>query len=70
MVKKNKKIGLNATLAKVLEIPGAEEILAKHKVPCLTCPMAKMEMAKLKISEICKMYGLEIEKLLTELNEV
>ncbi len=46
----------------------AEEVLAKHGVPCVTCPMAKMEMDKLKIGEVCKMYGVDLEKLLKDLN--
>lgn len=62
------KITKDTTLAEVLEMSDAEEILAKYKVPCLTCPMAKMEMQVLKIGDICKMYGIDSEKLLKELN--
>ena len=63
------KITKDTTLEKVLELPNAEQILAKYKVPCLTCPMAKMEMQVLKIGDICKMYGIDAEKLLKELNK-
>lgn len=63
------KVAKNTTLAEVLEMPNAEEILAKYKVPCLTCPMAKMEMDVLKIGDICKIYGIDAEKLLKELNK-
>ena len=63
-----KKITKNTTLAEVLEYSGAEKILVKHNVPCVTCPFAKMEMDKLKIGQICKMYKIDIDKLLTELN--
>ncbi len=63
-----KKVTKNTTLAKVLEYSGAEKILAKHNVPCVTCPFVKMEMDKLKIGQICKMYKIDIDKLLTELN--
>ena len=64
-----KKITKNTTLAKVLEHSGAEKILVKYNVPCLTCPFAKMEMDKLKIGQICKIYGIDIDKLLKELNK-
>lgn len=63
------KITKNTTLAEVLELPKAEEILAKYKVPCLTCPMAKMEMQVLRIGDICKMYGIDSVKLLKSLNK-
>ena len=32
------------------------------------CPMAQFEMDKLEIGEVCKMYGLNLEKILKELN--
>jgi len=59
----------DTTLGEVLEIPGAEEILAKFKVPCLTCPMAQMEMGVLTIGNISEMYSLDLEGLLKELNK-
>ena len=62
------KIDKNTTLAEILENSGAEEILAKHNVPCLTCPMAAQEIKKLKIGEICKNYGIDADKLIKELN--
>ncbi len=64
-----KKITKDTTLAKVLEHSGTEKILAKHNVPCVTCPFAKMEMDKLKIGQICKTYGIDIDRLLKELNK-
>jgi hypothetical protein len=63
-----KKITKTATLEKIMELPGAEEILVKYKVPCLTCPMAQFELSSLKIGDVCKMYGLNEKKLLEELN--
>jgi hypothetical protein len=65
-----KQISGQTTLAEVLEKPDAEQVLAKHKVPCLTCPFAKMEMNNLKLVDICKMYGIDCPKLLKELNEI
>ena len=63
------KITENTTLAKILALPEAQEILAKYNLPCLTCPFAKVEMEKLEIGQICKMYNLDLENLLKELNE-
>ncbi|MBU1205059.1 MAG: DUF1858 domain-containing protein [Nanoarchaeota archaeon] len=62
------KITKDTTLAKVLEINGAEKILLKYEMPCLHCPMAQMEMASLKLGDICNMYGINLDKLLKELN--
>jgi len=64
------KITENTTLAEILEEPELVKILAKHNLPCLSCPFAKMEMENLKIGEICKMYGIKINELLKELNRV
>ena len=64
------EIKADTTLAEILKFPQAEKILAKYNLPCLWCPFAKLEMENLKIGEICKMYGIDIEKLLKELNGV
>jgi len=64
------EIKADTTLAEILKFPQAEKILAKYNLPCLWCPFAKMEMETLKIGEICRMYGINIENLLKELNEV
>jgi len=64
-----KKITKNTSLAEVLEYSGAEKILAKHNVPCITCPFAKMEMDSLKIGQISKLYRIDLDKLLKELNK-
>ena len=63
-----KKVTSKTTLDKILKIKGAEEILARHGVPCLSCPMASFEIDKLRIGEVCKMYGLNFKKILEELN--
>ena len=63
------KITKDATLADILDKKGAEQILAKYKVPCLTCPMAKLEMQNLTLGQICQMYSIDLEKLLEELNQ-
>jgi hybrid cluster-associated redox disulfide protein len=64
------KITEDTTLAELLDDPKAKEILAKYNLPCLSCPFAKMEMEGLKIGDVCKMYDIDIEKLLRELNRV
>lgn len=60
----------DTTLSKILKNPDNEKILAKYNLPCLTCPLADMEMEELKIGDICKMYGINADKLLTDLNKV
>ncbi|MEK9135059.1 MAG: hypothetical protein AAB451_02065 [Patescibacteria group bacterium] len=63
------KITRETILAEVLKTEGAEKILVKHNVPCLGCAMASMEMDKLKIGEVCQVYGIDSEKLLKDLNK-
>jgi len=63
------KITEDTNLAEIMKLPGAEEILAKYKLPCLTCPMAKFEIGFLKIGQVCKTYGIEVGDLLKELNK-
>ena len=59
----------NTILSEVLEKKGAEKILAKYNLPCLTCPMAKFEIESLKLGQVCETYGIDTEKLLKELNK-
>ena len=66
---KKKKITGEITLSQILKYPGAGKILAKYRLPCLWCPMAKFEMENLTLGEICKMYNINLEKLLRELNQ-
>ena len=68
------KIAKDTTLAEVLDYnpPTAreiEKILAKHNLPCLHCPMAKFEIENLTLGQVCKMYEIDLENLLKELNE-
>jgi hybrid cluster-associated redox disulfide protein len=64
------KITQETTLSEILKLPKAEEILVKYRVPCLACPFARLEMEKLSIGQICEMYGIDLESLLKELNEI
>jgi len=63
------KITKNTSLAEILKKPGAEKILAKYNLPCLTCPFASLEMEDLKIGKICEMYKIDIDNLLKDLNK-
>ncbi|NCC70336.1 DUF1858 domain-containing protein [bacterium] len=63
------KFNKNTKLSKILENPKGDEVLHSNGVPCVTCPMAKFEMDSLEIGQICEMYGLDLEKILKELNE-
>lgn len=63
------KITKETSLAEILKYPKAEKILEKYNLPCLTCPMAKFELERLKIGQICDLYGIDSEKLIKELNE-
>ena len=63
------KITGKTVLAEILKKPELVKILAKHNLPCLWCPMAKMEIESLEIGGVCKAYNIDAEKLLKELNE-
>lgn len=64
------KITGKTTLAEILNEPGAKEILEKNNLPCLTCPFAETEMESLRLDDICKMYNMDIVKILKELNKI
>jgi len=64
-----KKITEKTTLAEILKEPKLVEILEKYNFPCLTCPFARMEIENLEIGKVCDLYGIEIKKVLKELNE-
>lgn len=58
------------TLQEVMELSGVEDVLVKYNVPCLGCPMAKIEMQDLTIGQICSNYGIDQAGLLADLNAV
>ena len=64
-----RRVGSSTTLAKVLKHSGTEEILARYNLPCLSCPLAKLEIENLKIGEVCRMYEINLKSLLKDLNE-
>jgi hypothetical protein len=57
-----------SVLGEILGCEGGAEKLAKHGVPCPTCPMAAMEMDKLTIGMVSETYGLDADAILAELN--
>ena len=63
-----KHINKNTTLEEILKIDGAEEILMKHNLPCLSCPFAALEIRNLKLGQVCKFYGLDEKKIIEEIN--
>lgn len=62
------KVTEKTTLKEIIKMPKGIEILIKHGVPCISCPMAPFEIDKLKIGKVCKMYGLNLQNILKELN--
>ena len=64
------RVTKNTTLSKILKVPGAKDILSKYRLPCLHCPMAALEMGKLKIGRVTEAYGIKIDSLLEELNRI
>lgn len=56
-------------LSEIIKEAGKEEILRKYNVPCLSCPMASLELSSLKIGDVCQTYSIDCDKLLTELNK-
>ncbi len=62
------KIDKNSTIKEILDHEKGEEVMAKYRVPCLSCPMAAMEIGELKIKEVAEKYGLDLEGLISDLN--
>jgi len=63
------KITKNTTLGEILAYPGADKILLKYNLPCLSCLWLRYEIGALKIGEVAKMYKLDLKNLLAELNK-
>jgi hypothetical protein len=63
------KITKKTTLKEILKGKKGEEVLVKYGVPCLSCPMASLEIDKLEIGQVCAMYDLPLEKILKDLNK-
>jgi len=67
----NKKIvDENTTLKEIFNKKGAEKILEKFNFPCLHCPMASQEIDFLKLGDVCRTYGIDLEEVLKELRKL
>ena len=64
------EITSKSSLKNVLAVKGVEEVLDKYQVPCLTCPMAAMEMDQLTIGQICEKYHIEEKALISDINSI
>jgi len=64
------KITKDTILANLFDEPEAVKILERYNLPCLHCPMAQLEVGALKLGEVCAVYGIDIDKLLEELNKI
>jgi len=64
-----KKITKDTTLEKILKQKGADDVMAKYNVPCLSCPMAAQEISSLTIGQVSETYDLDLKGLLKDLNK-
>jgi hypothetical protein len=64
-----KKFDEKTKLSEILGNEKLEKVLQKFKFPCLSCPMAQYEMSYLSLGQVAKSYGLNIKKILEELNK-
>lgn len=63
------KVIFKTTLKDILKIKKGSQILQDNGVPCLSCPMAALELNTLTIGEVSQIYHLDLEKILKELNK-
>ncbi len=56
-------------LGDILKKPYGKKVLSQFRLPCLSCPMAALEMGVLKIGDVSRMYGVDLQGLLKALNE-
>ena len=63
------KITGETILGDIIKKPNGAKILKKYKLPCLGCPMAALEMGVLKIGDVSRMYGIDVDNMLKELNQ-
>lgn len=63
------EVNRELTLEVIIKLGGGE-ILSKNGVPCMTCPLATAEINTLTIGQVCSIYGLDLKKILTDLNNL
>ena len=64
------KVTENTTLAELMGSKEAYEVLKKHGLPCVMCPFAAMEMESLRLGDVARIYEINLDKLLSDLNKV
>lgn len=69
MAKEKEDITAKTKLKDIIDDEKSVEILLKHGVPCIHCPMFKQEMEKLTLGGVCETYGLDLEAILKDLNK-
>ncbi len=62
-------INEETTLEEILKLPHGREVLSRHGVPCMTCPMSSQEVSFLTIGKVADMYGLKKGKIIDDLNK-
>ncbi|MEM0231271.1 MAG: hypothetical protein QXW00_00625 [Candidatus Woesearchaeota archaeon] len=69
-MEKDSEINENSSLAEVLQIPGADEVLHKYSLPCMGCPLIGFEIGMLKLGEVCRTYGIDEKKVISEIRNL
>ena len=64
------KYSVDTKLEEVLKTPESSAIIAKYELPCLHCAMAAYEAKVLTLGMISKTYGIDLDGLLKESNEL
>lgn len=65
-----KEITRDSILGEIIkDNPKAEGILGVNGVPCMSCPMGKMEIDALRLGDVAQKYGLDLDKILKDLNK-
>ena len=57
-------------LEEVLKTPETSAVISKYQIPCLHCAMAAYEAKILTLGQIAKTYGIDLDGVLKELNEL
>jgi len=60
----------DSKLEEVLKTPETSAVIAKFELPCLHCAMAAYEAKVLTLGQIAKTYGIDLDGMLKELNEL
>lgn len=64
------KYSEDTKLEEVLKTPETSAVIAKYELPCLHCAMAAYEAKILTLGVISRTYGIDLDGLLKELNEL